>query len=178
MRLSRAIDLWLGELARSGRTASTRASYERYLFMLAGQLEQSRPDLSVRDVTTNDCRRFLDGWNARSSSTVCSIHSALNGFLSWAYLEGEIEANPMVRIARPRRPRPEDAEVVILTANDVQRMLAASADWQEFLCLSCWHTWGLGVIQRAGFGGGPWIWTRGRCAFGRRGARWRQAGPG
>jgi site-specific recombinase XerD len=88
MRLSRAIDLWLGELARSGRTASTRASYERYLFKLAGQLEQSRPDLSVRDVTTNDCRRFLDGWNERSSSTVCSIHSALNGFFSWAYLEG------------------------------------------------------------------------------------------
>jgi integrase len=136
MRLSRAIDLWMGELARAGRTPSTRTSYERYLFKFAGQLEQSRPDLSARDVTTNDCRHFLDGWSERSSSTVCSIHSALNGFFSWLYLEGEIEANPMVRIARPRRQRPEDADVVIVTPKDVQRMLAASADWQEFLCVS------------------------------------------
>jgi hypothetical protein len=62
MRLSRAIDLWLGELARSGRTASTRASYERYLFKLGGQLEQSRPDLSVRDVTRAGSGRRTPRW--------------------------------------------------------------------------------------------------------------------
>lgn len=78
MRVSRAIDLWIGELARAGRTASTRASYERYLFKFLAQLEQARPDVDVRDVTTNDCRHFLDGWNGRSASTVCS-HSALSG---------------------------------------------------------------------------------------------------
>lgn len=42
----------------------------------------------------------------------------------------------MVRIARPRRKRPEDTDVVILTPKDVQLMLAASQDWQEFLCLA------------------------------------------
>ncbi len=31
MRLSRAVDMWMGELARGGRTAGTRASYERYI---------------------------------------------------------------------------------------------------------------------------------------------------
>jgi site-specific recombinase XerD len=87
MRLSRAIDLWIGELARGGRTASTRASYERYLFKFVAQLEQMRPDIDARDVTTNDCRRFLDGWNGRSPSTVCSIHSALSGLFRWLYLE-------------------------------------------------------------------------------------------
>jgi integrase len=136
VRLSRAIDLWMGELARAGRTPATRASYERYLFKFVGQLERSRPDVDVREVTTNDCRHFLDGWSQQSSSTVCAIHSALNGFFSWLYLEGEVEANPMVRIARPRRQRPEDTDVVIITAKDVQRMLTASGDWQEFLCLS------------------------------------------
>src|SRR5688572_3500062 len=126
----------MGELARAGRAPGTRASYERYLFKFVDQLERTRQDVEVREVTTNDCRHFLDAWNGRSASTVCSIHSALTGLLGWLYLEGEIDANPMVRIPRPRRPRPEDVDVVIVTPRDVQRMLAATDGWQEFLCLS------------------------------------------
>jgi integrase len=136
MRLSRAIDLWTGELARAGRTPSTRASYERYLLKFVSFMERSRPDVDVREVTTNDCRGFLDAWNGRSASTVCSIHSTLSGLFRWLYVEGEIDANPMARIPRPRRPRAEDVDVVIVTSADVERMLAATADWQEFLCLS------------------------------------------
>jgi integrase len=136
MRLARAIDLWMGELARSGHTASTCASYERYLFKLVDQLERSRPDVDVREVTTNDCRTFLDQWNGKAASTVGSIHSALSGLFSWLFLEGEIDVNPMLRIARPRRPRPEDVDVVIVTRTDVEKMLLACKDWQEFLCLS------------------------------------------
>lgn len=63
LRLSRAIDLWIGELARTGRTPGTRASYERNLFKFVTQLERSRSDIDAREVTTNDCRQFLDGWN-------------------------------------------------------------------------------------------------------------------
>jgi integrase len=136
MRLARGIDLWIGELARAGRTASTRASYERYLFKFVIQLERSRPDVDVREVTTNDCRHFLDGWNGRAAATVCAIHSALNGLFGWLYIEGEVDANPMTRIPRPRRPRPEDLDVIIVARADVERMLAATDDWQEFLCLS------------------------------------------
>jgi integrase/recombinase XerD len=136
VRLARAIDLWMGELARAGRTSSTRTSYERYLFKFVSQLERSRPDVRVGEVTTNDCREFLDGWNGKSASTVCTIHSPLNGLFGWLYREGEIDANPMTRIPRPRRLRPEDVDVVIVTPADVERMLAATQDWQEFLCLS------------------------------------------
>ena len=60
----------------------------------------------------------------------------LNYNFVWLYFEGEADANPMARIKRPRRPRPEDVEVVIVTPADVERMLAACDDWQEFLCLS------------------------------------------
>jgi integrase len=126
----------MGELARGGRAPSTRRSYDRYLLKFAGQLESLRPELDVREVTANDCREFLDRWNDASPSTVCTIHSALNGFFAWLYLEGELDANPMARVARPRRQRPEDTDVVIVTPKDVQRMLAASRDWQELLCLS------------------------------------------
>jgi integrase len=136
VRLSRAVDMWMGELARAGRTEGTRFSYERYLWKLIDQIERSRPDAAVRDVTTNDCRSFLDRWIGQSPSTVASIHSALNGLFSWLYLEGEIDANPMTRIGRPRRPRPEDLDVVIVTPAEVERMLGACRDWQEFLCLS------------------------------------------
>lgn len=134
MRLSRAVDLWMGELARAGRTESSRLSYERYLFKLVDHIE--RPDVSVREVTVNDCRAFLDQWIGKSSSTVASIHSALNGLFSWLYLESEIDENPMMRIVRPRRPRAEDVDVVVVTAAEVERMLVACKDWQEFLCLT------------------------------------------
>jgi integrase len=123
-------------LPRAGRTSSTRASYERYLFKFVTELERSRPDARVLEITTNDCRHFLDRWNGRSASTVCSIHSALNGLFRWLYSESEIDANPMSRIPRPRRLRPEDLDVVIVTRADVERMLRAAEDWQEFLCLS------------------------------------------
>jgi integrase len=136
VRLTRAIDLWTGELARAGRKPSTLASYERYLFKFVSQLERSRPDVEAREVTTNDCRLFLDGWNGRSASTVCTIHSALSGLFNWLYLEGEVDVSPMVRIARPRRARPDDVDVVHVTPGDVERMIGACQDWQELLCLS------------------------------------------
>jgi len=136
MRLSRAVDLWMGELARAGRTEGTRNSYGRYLNKLIDQLERTKPDPTVREVGVNDCRTFLDGWIGRSPSTVGTIHSALNGLFEWLYVEGEIDGNPMDRVKRPRRQRAEDVAVVTVTRAEVEKMLAATQGWQEFLCLS------------------------------------------
>jgi integrase/recombinase XerD len=136
LRLARAVDLWIGELARAGRTPATRFSYARYLFKFVDHVERSRVDAGVREVTVNDCRSFLDKWIERSPSTIGSIHSALNGLFSWLYLENEIDANPMLRIQRPRRLRSEDVAVVTVTRAEVEKMLAAAEGWQEFLCLS------------------------------------------
>jgi hypothetical protein len=61
---------------RAGRTEGTRFTYERYLYKLVDQVERTRIDVDVRDVTTNDCRAFLDRWIGRSPSAVASIHSA------------------------------------------------------------------------------------------------------
>jgi len=136
MRLARAVDLWMGELARAGRTESTRESYRRHLNKLIDQLERTKPDPDVREVTVNDCRKFLDNWIDKSASTMCTVQSAVNGLFDWLYLEGEVDANPMVRIKRPRRQRPEDVAVVTITRTEVERMLDATKGWQEFLCLS------------------------------------------
>ena len=96
---------------------------------------------------------FLDNWIGKSPSTVATIHSALNGLFSWLYLESEIDANPMARVARPRRPRPGDVEVVIVTPHDVERMFAAVETWQELLCLSVLAYTG---IRRASAAGLRW----------------------
>lgn len=136
MRLSRAIDLWLGDLARGGRTRATRFAYQRYLFKFVDHVDRSRLDADVREVTVNDCRAFLDRWTDSAPSTGGSIHSALNGLFSWLYVEGEVDANPMLRIARPRRLRPEDVPVVTVTRAEVEKMFAATEGWQEFLCLT------------------------------------------
>ena len=97
----------MGELARGGRTKSTRRSYERYLYKFVEQVEARGPDVDVRDVTTNDCRLFLDNWIGRSASTVATIHSALNGLFSWMHREGEIDTNPMMRVLAPGVHGPE-----------------------------------------------------------------------
>jgi integrase len=136
VKLSRAVDLWVGELARAGRSEGTRDSYRRHLWKLIGQLERQRPDIDVREVTANDCRLFLDGWVGKKASTICTVHSAVNGLFEWLYLEGEVEANPMIRIRRPRRPKPGEADVVIVTAANVEAIFAAADTWQEFLCVS------------------------------------------
>jgi len=136
MKIGRAIDLWLGELSRAGRQDGTLDSYRRHLNKLVDHLERTRPDVDVREVTTNDCRAFLDNWRGRAASTVCTVHSAVNGLFEWLFLEGEVDVNPMARIKRPRRPRPGEADVVIVTSDDVGRMFTACQTWQEFLCLS------------------------------------------
>jgi|SRR5215203_3728350 len=146
MRLARAVDLWMGELARSSRTSSTRTSYERYLFKFVAHLEQSRADVDAREVTTNDCRAFLDRWNGRSASTICSIHSALSGLFRWLYLEGEIEANPMTRIPRPRRLRPEGLDVVMVTPADVERCFAPARTGKSSSAYQCSPTSGRAEI--------------------------------
>lgn len=42
----------------------------------------------------------------------------------------------MIRIRRPRRPKPGEADVVIVTAADVERIFGAAETWQEFLCVA------------------------------------------
>jgi integrase len=134
MRLERAIDDYIGELARRGRRPSTRRTYRRLLWDFADAVHGR--ERQVDEIMPEDCRRFLDRWTNAKPSTLASGVSLLRGFFDFCEEEGLVERNPMRRIKRPRRPRPEDVEVVSVTPHDVERMFSAIEDFQELLCLA------------------------------------------
>ena len=130
--LDRAVDLYLGELARRGRSPRTIDAYRRKLWRLCADLD----DRDVAVVTADDCRRFLDRWQQREPGTLAHSVTTLNGFFRWLYDEDRIERSPMERIRRPPLRRPEDLDVVTVTAGDVLRILAACETWTELLTVA------------------------------------------
>jgi len=134
MRLDRAVDRYIGELARQGHSARTREDYFR---KLVGLCRVPRlVDASVVDVSDDDCRSYLDRWRDASPGTIAHSVSVLNGFFGWLYENQWIERNPMERIKRPRRPRAEDLDVKTVGPDDVRRLLNGCETWHELLCVS------------------------------------------
>jgi len=130
--LNYAIDAYIGELARAGRSKATRTTYQRVLWQFADFLDERDCD----EITVDHCRRFLDRWIDASPSTLALYVSVLRGFFAFLVDETVIEHTPMERIKRPRRKRPEDLDVVTVTSDDVERMFAVADGWQELLCLA------------------------------------------
>lgn len=132
--LGRAIDLYIGELARRQRSPRTRATYQWQLNHFADTLPRYT---AVSEITKDDCRRFLDRWRDSSPSTMGSAISNLRGFFRFLIENGHVaEPGPMAGIQRPRRKRPEDLEVVTITEADANRMITACETWQELLCIT------------------------------------------
>jgi site-specific recombinase XerD len=143
-----AIDLYVGELARQGRTEATRLKYTEVLYQFADHME--RLGRAPWETTTNDCRHFLDGFTRprpprqsqratrppASASTIALYVSIMRSYFAFLKDEGIIEANPMDPIKRPPRKRPEDLDVVTTSGGDVARMFAACHDWDELLALA------------------------------------------
>ena len=91
MRHSRAIDLYIGELARRGRSPATRRTYQRLLFDFADLVDRTS-EMDVGDTTPDDCRRFLDRWRDSSPSTLATGVSLLRGYFLFLEKEGHLAA--------------------------------------------------------------------------------------
>lgn len=130
--VSRAIDLYIGELARRGRSQATRRSYQRLLIDFARTLPR---DAETHAIRREDYERFLDRWVNAASSTLASGVSLCRGFSAFLYERGYAERDEARDIPRPRRQRPEDVDVVSVSTQDVMRMINACEDWQELLCV-------------------------------------------
>lgn len=132
--VGRAIDLYIGELARRRKSPKTRDTYERKLQAFADTLA---PYTAVSEVTVDDCRRFLDRWRDSEPSTMASAVTTLRVFFRFLIDEGHVpEPGPMHRIKRPSRKRPADLDVVTVSEDDANKLVAACTTYQELLCIT------------------------------------------
>ena len=131
-RIGEAIDLFLGDLARQGRKDGTLRDYRYKLNLLADDLK----DGYVDEIGLTDYERFLNRWVGAAPSTMASSVSLVHVFSKFLWRRGFAADDVGRLIERPRKPRPEDLDVVTVGMEDVRRMLEACETWQEFLCLS------------------------------------------
>ena len=132
MRVVRAIDLYIGDLANSGRRPSTLASYERLLFDFADTLPR---ECLCNAISYEDYMHYLSRWRGKSPSTLASGVSLLKGFSAFLAEHGYAQADVGAKLKRPRRKRPEDLEVITVSREEVERMIAACENLQELLCI-------------------------------------------
>jgi integrase/recombinase XerD len=141
MTTSQAADLYLGELARQGRTPRTLASYQRTLHKLA----DAYPNHDVEELTASMLRSFLDGYarNRKTGkgmnrpATIAQAVTIVRCFFKWLHEEELIARDPAERIRRPKlAPAYENDNVVTVSSEDVKLMLLAAEGWQEKIAVS------------------------------------------
>jgi integrase len=132
--LDRAVDLFLGELARRGYSRRTLDDYWRKLLPMCGPKDRYAPDVSA--VGEQACRAHLDKWRDSAPNTRYHSWAVLSGFFGWLYRAGVVEVNPMARIEPPKRQQSYDLDVTTVTGADVRRLFDACESWQDLLCLS------------------------------------------
>jgi integrase len=130
--IGRAIDLWEGALARSGHKKSTRETYCRELNLLA----HSTAKRYVHELTLVDYEMHVDRYRDSSPATLALKISELKGFSRFCFDRGLADRHVAEPLKRPRRPRPEDIDVVSVGADEVAIMLEACRDVQELVCIA------------------------------------------
>jgi integrase/recombinase XerD len=135
VRIDRAIDRYLGDLARQGCSPRTLADYRAKLTPLCGSREVVEPR-DVREVTADDCRQHLDRWNERKPGTMYHSWAVLSGFFKWLYRAELIDLNPMARIEPPKRHASVDLEVTSVNGADVRLLFEACRTWGDLLCIA------------------------------------------
>jgi site-specific recombinase XerD len=129
---SKAIDAYIGHLARTGRSQATRNSYRRLLNDFADVVRDKPP----AELELADYEQFLDRWTDSSPSTLASGVSLVRKFSRFLYERGWSETFVAEPLQRPGRKRSEDLDVVTVSSEDVLKLLDACEDWQEFLCVT------------------------------------------
>jgi integrase len=148
-----AIDLWLGELARQGKAPATRQKYWEIGYEFLHYLEAR--GIAPHHLTLDHCRGFLDTKLRRrpprqgqrqplepvSASTLALYVSIIRSYVRFLADEQIIDDDFSLKLKRPRRPRPEDVDVVTTSGSDIERLIAACVvpsrreEWDELLCI-------------------------------------------
>jgi len=129
VRLDRALDLYMGDLARRGYSPRTRRDY----FFKLGPLVDKFED--VGDVSPADCAAFVDRWKDSAVGTLAHSVSVVKVFFRWCEDQGYVERSPAEKLRRPKKPSPEELDVVTVSGEQVRAILDAVETWHEALCL-------------------------------------------
>src|SRR6266542_2898898 len=132
MRITHAIDIYDGELARRGKSPETRRHYRADLAKFADLFGS---ETTVDKIVLADYERFLDRWSDRSPSTLAGKVSLVRGFSEFLWKRGLTATHVALPLERPRRKRPEDLDVKTIGAEEVTAALNACEDLQELLCI-------------------------------------------
>lgn len=130
LTFDRAADDHLDDCARRGFTPRTIATYRRTYNLLSTRLPR---DQDVSKVTTDDIRRFLGAHTHLAPGTLAGYEAHLSSLFRQLYMDGKIARDPMDRLIRTKRKRPEDLDVVTVDAATVRLLLAAGQTWTEKL---------------------------------------------
>jgi integrase/recombinase XerC len=131
MIISQATDLYLGELARQGRTPRTIASYRRTL----DKLSDTYPHHDVDEITASLLRLFLDGYQRNRKTgrgqnrpaTIAQAVTIVRCFFKWLHDEELVHHNPAERIRRPKlAPAYENDNIVSVSSEDVRLLLVTA----------------------------------------------------
>jgi len=133
LTFDRAADDFLGDCHRRGFTERTIRTYQRTYDELSERLPR---DLDVSKITTDDVRRYLGTKAHLAPGTVAGVEAHLSSLFKALYLDGKIARNPLDRLPRTRRLRPDDLEVTTVDVADVPRLFAAAQTWPERLALA------------------------------------------
>ena len=133
LTFDRVADDFLSDCARRGFTPRTIATYQRTYDEFSERLPR---DLDVSKITTDDVRRYLGTKAHLAPGTVAGVEAHLASLFKSLYLNGKIAHNPIDRLPRTRRLRPDDLEVTTVDVADVPRLFPAAQTWPERLALA------------------------------------------
>lgn len=167
LRIGEAIDLFVGDLARQGRKSGTLLDYRYKLNLLADDLKNCYVD----EIELADYERFLNRWVGKAASTLAGAVSLVHVFSKFLWERGYTATDVARPTRRPRKPRPEDLDVVTVSTG------TSAGCWMRVRAGRSSCAWrprsisALGVQRWRGFGFVMLISGQGRFGSSRRAGR-------
>jgi site-specific recombinase XerD len=106
----------------------TARAYSGDLAQFAAWLERTSPRTSPKRISSPLIQRYAEALARLKPATIRRKLSALSAFFDWLVCRGEVRANPVAAVKRPRR---RERETKWVTAEDSVALLAACRDDRE-----------------------------------------------
>jgi site-specific recombinase XerD len=133
MRLDRALDRFIGDMARRNCSPRSRSDYFSTLCRLFAYVPA---DAMTADVTKDALLDCLGDWAGAGPNTRYKADAIFRAFCKWLYENELVDRNPLDRVARPKRLQEDEMPLRATPAAHVRRLFEHCETWQELVCLS------------------------------------------